>query len=129
VPLWSWMAFTGGVKFIDDLYGDLGIFIPPKFCEDIKEALITDVWNFQDTCCLGERLGEGRQRLDLHRDKVGWVSFDIEDREDFHREQSVVIGKKHQDYGTEIQMVYILLVRKSEKAENEYERVGIGIVR
>jgi hypothetical protein len=128
------MAYTGGVKFIDDLFGDLEIFTPPKFCKgDTTEALITDVWKFNNTCCLGEKLEEDlekthRQILDSHGDKVGWVSFDIGNREDFHGEQSIVRGKKRKADGTEIQILYILLIRQSEKAENEYKRVGIGIV-
>lgn len=55
VPSWSWMAHVGGIKFIDELYGDLENFISLMFCEDTK-ALITDVWKFEEGCRLGVKV-------------------------------------------------------------------------
>ncbi|CAG8979562.1 hypothetical protein HYALB_00011916 [Hymenoscyphus albidus] len=132
VPSWSWMAYTGGIKFIDDLYGNLEIFIPLEFFEEDKKMLQTDVWRFEENCHLGEE-SEGefktrRQILNSLGQKVGWLSFDVEDRKEFRGEQVVVVGKKRQVDGSENQMFHVLLVRQSDGAENEFERVGMGMV-
>lgn len=127
VPSWSWMAYTGGIKFIDNRFGALQISIPLKFCEGDTKALTTDVWKFEDGCCIGEGLETTRRKiLDSLWHEIGWLSFDVEDRKEFRGERGVVVGKTRQVDGSENQMFHILLVRQNEG--DKYERVGIGMV-
>jgi hypothetical protein len=63
--------------------------------------------------------------------EIGWIIYDVEDEKDLRRRQSVVVGRTRQGDGPESNGLdnreyHILLVR--QKGENEYERVGIGMV-
>jgi hypothetical protein len=73
---------------------------------------------------LGEELKPTRRQiLDLLGHKIGWLSFDAEEGKEFRWEKGVVVGKLRQE-----SFYHILLVRRRESAESEYERVGIGRV-
>jgi hypothetical protein len=52
--------------------------------------------------------------------------YDVEDGKDLRSERSVVVGRTRQGDGLDNREYHILLVR--QKGENEYERVGIGMV-
>jgi hypothetical protein len=121
VPSWSWMAYTGGIEFIGDSYGELEVFKNLKFSEGDQKALVTNVWEFRN-CNLKEQAKLGatrRQILESSEKEIGWIMYDAEDEKDLRRRQSVVVGRTRQEY-------HILLVR--QRGENEYERVGIGMV-
>jgi hypothetical protein len=45
---WSWMAYTIGIEFMNVDFGNLGLFKNFSFDEKDKQALITNVWEFQD---------------------------------------------------------------------------------
>ena len=135
VPSWSWMAYPGGIKFIefDDVdYGELYLYDNLKFGQDDLRALITDVWTFRD-CHLNRKESSNTGRyevLDSHEVVRGWVMFDIKHGKDFDNERAVVIGRTGPEDRLEGQEYYILVVgrKTGSKAYNEYERVGIGRV-
>jgi hypothetical protein len=63
--------------------------------------------------------------------EIGWIMYDVEDEKDLRRRQSVVVGRTRQgngpkSNGLDNREYHILLVR--QRGENEYERVGIGMV-
>ncbi|CAI6088942.1 unnamed protein product [Clonostachys chloroleuca] len=67
VPSWSWMAYPGGIKFIEFEEVDCGkldVFEKLKFDQEDKRALITDIWTFRD-CHLNreERSDTGRYEV------------------------------------------------------------------
>ncbi|EWZ28892.1 hypothetical protein FOZG_17449 [Fusarium oxysporum Fo47] len=135
VPSWSWMAYPGGIKFIEFEevdYGELDLFYKLKFDQEDKRALITDIWAFRD-CYLNRKERSDNRRyevLDSGETVRGWVVYDVKHGEDFHNERAVVIGRTCHETSPERQEYYILVVRlkAGSKAENEYERVGIGRV-
>jgi hypothetical protein len=132
VPSWSWMAYTGGIEFMDHEYGKLEAFQNLKLSVGDQKALVTNVWEFRN-CYLEEaKLGvTRRQILESPGMKIGWIMYDIEDEKDLCRRQSVVIGWTRQgdeleSDGLDNREYHILLVR--QRGETEYERVGIGMV-
>jgi hypothetical protein len=42
VPTWSWIAYNGGIKFIDDSWGSLDVYENLKFAED-RNILLADL--------------------------------------------------------------------------------------
>ncbi|KAK2471598.1 hypothetical protein H9L39_16589 [Fusarium oxysporum f. sp. albedinis] len=135
VPSWSWMAYPGGIKFIEleevD-YGKLDLFHKLKFDQEDKRALITDIWMFRD-CHLNREERSDTERyevLDSGETVRGWAMYDVKHREVFDNERAVVIGRTGPESSPERQEYHILVVRQKagSKTENEYERVGIGRV-
>lgn len=135
VPSWSWMAYPGGIKFIefDDVdYGKLYLYDNLKFGQDDLRDLITDVWNFRD-CHLNrkERSDTGRYEvLDLHEVVRGWAMYDFKHGQDVDNERAVVIGRTASEDSPERQEYHILVVglKAGSKGNNAYERVGLGRV-
>lgn len=132
VPSWSWMAYTGGIEFMEDAYGKLEIFKNLKFSEGDQKALVTNVWEFRNCYLKEAKLGPTRRQiLESRGMEIGWIMYDVEDEKDLRRRQSVVVGRTRQGDGPESNGLdnrgyHILLVR--QRGENEYERVGIGMV-
>jgi hypothetical protein len=135
VPSWSWMAYTGGIEFMDDAYGKLEVFKNLNFSKGDQKALVTNVWEFRN-CNLKEEAKLGatrRQILESSEKEIGWIMYDVEGEKDLRRRQSVVIGRTCQRDGPESNGLgnleyHILLVRQRGENEYEYERVGIGMV-
>lgn len=126
VPSWSWMAYTGGIDFMDLEYGKLDLFVNLYF--DDKQTLTTNVWEFQD-CHLNETtkadLVARREILDSCNANKGWIVYDVEGGDDFVSERGIVVGRM----GSEDQWeYYMLIVRQRDGKEGEYERVGVGKV-
>lgn len=117
VPLWSWIACTGGIKFIDDPFRSLEIFTRVNFCNGDTKALTTDVWKFEEGCSLGVELKTTelettrRQILDSLGHNIGWLSFDVEDRNEFCGERVVIVGKISKGDKAGDEDFHILLVK------------------
>jgi hypothetical protein len=122
VPSWSWMAYEGGIRFLDEnkiRFGQMRLITGLRFDEHCEHALIADVGKFQD--CRME-LDRGRYAvIDLSNTKRGWISYDVEDGKKLLEEHCVVVGS------TDSNDYYILVVRPTS-VDGEYERVGIGQV-
>jgi len=129
VPSWSWMAYTGGIEFMNVDFGELDLFKNLGFDKKDNQALITDVWEFQDCHLKETEKAESevarREILDSYKTKRGWLMYNVKGKEDFLSERGVVVGRT----GSEDQSEYLMLIVK-QRGENksEYKRVGIGMV-
>jgi len=126
VPSWSWMAYTGGIKFMDIDVFKLDLFKNLKFYGDNKQALITDVWKFRgDLKAKEQSEAVSRRILDSYGKERGWIVYDVKGEEDLASKRSVVVGRT----GSEDQSkYYMLIVKQREGNQSEFERVGIGMV-
>jgi hypothetical protein len=132
VPSWSWMAYTGGIDFMNLDFGNLELFENLRFDkkhENDKQTLITNIWEFQD-CHPGEmeKAGSVATRCEIFDScdaKKGWIVYDVKREADFLSERGVVVGRT----GSEGQWEYhMLIVRQRDGKEGEYERLGVGKV-
>jgi hypothetical protein len=132
VPSWSWMAYTGGINFINLDSWKLKLFKNLRFdkkYENGKQTLITNVWKFRG-CHLkemekAESVAGCYKIFDSYDAKKGWIVYDVKREGNFLSERGVVIGKT----GSERQWeYYMLIVEQRDGKEGEYERVGIGKV-
>jgi hypothetical protein len=130
VPSWSWMAYTGGIDFMNLDFGEFQVFknlrSDMKHKND-KQTLITNVWEFRD--CHLEKMEEpvaaGCEIFDSCDAKKGWILYDVKREADFLSERGVVVGRTRSEGQWEYRM---LIVRQRDGKEGEYERVGIGKV-
>ncbi|KAF2175187.1 hypothetical protein K469DRAFT_724384 [Zopfia rhizophila CBS 207.26] len=97
---WSWMAYSGGIQFMDIPLGE----------------------TFQN-CKMG--LYEAQYAvLDSDGAKRGWIQYDVEGGKDLRKEQYVVVGRKS---NSGIEEYYVLVVRPTG-VDGEYRRVGVGLI-
>ncbi len=90
----SWMAYTGGIEFMDDAHGKLEVFKNLWFSDGDRKTLVTNVWEFRN-CYLKEEVKLGaarRQILESRGMERGWIMYDVEDEKDLRQRQSVVVG-------------------------------------
>jgi len=113
VPSWTWMAYTGGISFVDIGYGDLDLF---KSLRRDGNTMVSDEWAFAD--CKIEREADGHVILDHGGEKRGWIKYDVDEGENLHMERGIVLGRQQGEY-------YTMIVRGC-KTEGEYKRVGLG---
>ncbi|KAF2178434.1 HET-domain-containing protein [Zopfia rhizophila CBS 207.26] len=131
VPSWSWMAYGGGIQFMDILFGDVDWNNELRFNKKPKmegrHALVTDIGAFRN--CSLEQRDTSYAILDLDSNKAerGWIQYDIETSEDLHAERCVVVGRKYHwvERGLSNTKYYILVVRPTS-VDAEYRRVGVG---
>jgi len=133
VPSWSWMAYNGGIQFMDIPYGDVGwnnrLQFDRKykrmfFSKKGKHALVTDVGVFQN--CTMEQRDVSYTILNSSKD-IGRIQYDIEASKDLHTELCVVVGREsyEDEPGLWNKKYYILVVRPTS-VDGEYTRVGVG---
>jgi hypothetical protein len=124
VPSWSWMAYTRGIEFINVNLSQLDVINNLRFDKRDKQALITNVWEFQDCHLKEKKKAESqaarREILDSCETERGWIMYNVEGGEDLLSERSVVVGRMNREY-------YMLIVRQTA-VESEYKRVGTGMV-
>jgi len=129
VPSWSWMAYSGGIRFKDITVGSVEWVDNLQFDKKRKSALITDVGKFWNCCTLepdGNRyaifkfVGRKRGRI---RYNVGWIQYDVGKVKKLRQKRCVVVGRTT-EHGSK-EEYYILVVVPTIR-DNEYTRVGIG---
>lgn len=127
VPSWSWMAYNGGIQFMDIPFGTVDWIDNLRFDKGHELALITDVGEFRD--CTMELDGKDYAILDFSSTKRGWIQYDVKEDEDLFKERCVVVGKKSNKDGDrlDIKEYYILVVRPTS-VDGEYKRVGVGLI-
>jgi hypothetical protein len=143
VPSWSWMAYNGGIRFMNIRFGAVDWINNLRFDTESDRALITEVGKFRD--CTLEQKGERYVISDFSGTKRGWIQYDVERGEDICKEEFVVIGKKNNKCKDEdededededadededilgVTKYYILVVRPNS-VEGEYRRAGVGRV-
>jgi len=131
VPSWSWMAYTGGVRFMrisarETMYWTKNI----RFDNDNKSVLIASVRKFQN--CTAEQENNHYIIWDSRRVKRGWIQYDVEANVDLHRMRCVCLGKfrwRGKFWERQFRRVrcYMLVVRPTS-VNGEYERIGLGVV-
>jgi hypothetical protein len=122
MPSWSWMAITGGIQFLNIVYGDLALNNNLSFHKTRKEVLSADLGAFVD--CKLEFEEDDYALVDNTGAGVGWIKLDIKDGESLDTLRCVVIGKEKKDA---IECYFILAVICNGLA-GEYKRVGVGAV-
>lgn len=122
VPSWSWMAYHGGIQFMDIPFASVDWIITLFFYEERGPVLVTEVGKFQD--CTMEPDGNYYAVVDFGRLKRGWIQYDVEEGEDLHNEQCVVLGRTRK---SKIEKYYILVVRPTS-VDREFKRVGVGLI-
>lgn len=123
VPSWSWMAYSGGIQFLDIPIRSMSRANSLHFDEGRKSALITDVGKFRN--CMIKSDGDRWAVFNFIGKKRGWIRYDVEDRGKHHKDRCVVVGKTGRG---SVEEYYILAVLPN-MVEGEYRRVGIGMVR
>jgi hypothetical protein len=129
-PSWSWMAYDGGIHFMDIPFGNVDWndnlrFNDLRFNEH-KYALVTDVCVFRN--CGLEQRDTSYAILDSSKAERGQIQYDVEASEDLQAERCVVVGRescylhRHQ---SPTGKYYILVVRQTG-VDDEYRRVGVG---
>lgn len=126
VPSWSWMAYRGGIKFVDvsfDGRDDIRWQIELDFDKERKDALTGSLGKFWK-CKIIQK--ETRYAiLGFRGTERGWLQFDVEDSTDLDMQKCVVVGRTGE--GSEIE--YFILVVRPTATNGEYERVGVGLIR
>jgi len=124
VPSWSWMACSGGVRFIEVKVGFVSWVDELAFDnERDSAALIADVGKFWK--CTLKPDGNRCTIFNFFGRKRGWFQYDVKSGRKGHKEQCVVVGRMenaNEDY------YYILIVVPTGE-DGEYKRVGVGMVR
>ena len=134
VPSWSWMAYGGGIQFMDIPFGHVGWNIKLQFNKERKHvfnifkrkgrhALVADIGVFRN--CSLEQRGISYAVLDSTEAERGRIWYDIEASGDLHTERCVVVGRnsRKDKHGPRNKKYYILVVRR---VDGEYRRVGVG---
>ncbi|PSN58766.1 hypothetical protein BS50DRAFT_509840 [Corynespora cassiicola Philippines] len=119
VPSWSWMAYNGGIQFMDIPFNQVSWINNLRFDADCQSTLIADVGRFRhDTI---KPAGDHHNVLNFFGRKRGWIRYDVVEGNNLDEERCVVVGKKAKEY-------YILVVRPTG-VDGEYSRVGTGLIR
>jgi hypothetical protein len=125
VPSWSWMAYRGGIKFVDVSFAALDNIrwqIELKFDRKRNDALTGSLGKFWK-CTIIQK--ETRYAIvDSRETERGWLHFDVEDSTDLDMQKCVVVGRTGR--GSEIK--YFILVVRPTATNGEYERVGVGLI-
>jgi hypothetical protein len=122
---WSWMAYRGGIKFVDVPFAisdEIRWQIELKFDEERNYALTGSLGKFWKCTIIR---GETRHViLDYRETERGWLQFDAEDSTDLDLQKCVVVGRT----GRGPQIKYFILVVRPTATNREYERVGVGLI-
>ncbi|KAF1347253.1 HET-domain-containing protein [Lizonia empirigonia] len=114
LPSWTWMAYSGGVKFIDVAFGYMEWIDSIRFDEERGDAIIATLWMFQ----------EGAAKEKIH--------FDLGEGDILGEQYCVVVGKTIPEPGyadnDPTSTEYHILVVVSTDVDGEYRRVGAGTV-
>lgn len=114
LPSWTWMAYSGGVKFIDVSFGEMQWIDSIRFDKETEKAIIATLWVFRE--------GAGK----------GHIHYDLGEVNRLDDEYCVVVGKTvpksaykpNSPSSTE----YHILVVVPTGVDGEYRRVGAGTV-
>ena len=123
VPSWSWMAYNGGIQFMDIPFGKVDWIVNLRFDEERKSTLIADVGKFRNYKMKPD--GDHYAVLNSFRMKIGWIWYDVDEGKNLREERCVVVGRKS---NKGVKKYYILVVRPTG-VDGEYSRVGVGLIR
>jgi hypothetical protein len=124
LPSWSWMAYKGGISYMNIPFDDVEWSnavkcFPgkPELQAPVREFLHYTIEPQNERCTI---LAEGVER--------GWLKFDGEDITDIQILKCIVVGRARRQE-TDDQEHYILVVtQRLEGGHCSYERVGVGSI-
>ena len=122
MPSWSWMAYKGGIQFIDVPFGKVEWFDQLQFDTVSDHAIITNLWTFQN--CTVEVYKTWYAVLDSDGARRGRIHYDTEGIKDPCEDHCIVIGKESNNG---VYDYYVLIVR-STNVDRTYERIGVGLI-
>jgi hypothetical protein len=125
VPSWSWMACSGGIRFIEIDWGLVSWVHALAFDEHDSAALIADVGEFRHVTL--ERNGDRYTVSNTSGGREGWLQYDIEGSESGRKDHCVVIGRTEKNEEEKEEHYYILVVVPTGE-DGEYTRIGVGMV-
>jgi hypothetical protein len=130
LPSWTWMAYSGGVKFIDVEYGEMEWINSIRFDKKKGEAIIASLWAFRKWTPV--HCGSYHDVRDLNGFKKGRIHFDLGERDILGKEYCIVVGMEvakvaSGDNDLASTEYHILVVRPTD-VDGEYRRVGAGTV-
>jgi hypothetical protein len=132
VPSWSWMAYDGGIQFMDIPFRKVDWMVRLRFNEDKygwwfnkkgNPALVTDIGVFRN--CDLEQRETNHVILDSSKAERGWIWYDLEVSESLDAERCVIVGRDSRKDELGLRKYYILVVRPTS-VDKEYTRVGVG---
>lgn len=107
LPSWTWMAYSGGVKFIDVAFGQMEWIDSIRFDGEGVDAIIATLWMF--------------------RKRAARIHFDLGEGGILVEQYCVVVGKEVADDDS-INAKYHILAVVSTDVDGEYRRIGAGTV-
>ncbi|KAI1666460.1 Heterokaryon incompatibility protein [Pyrenophora tritici-repentis] len=125
VPSWSWMACSGGIRFMEVEIGSVSWVTALAFdAERDSSALIADVGKFQYFTLKPD--GDRHTVFNFFGRAKGWIQYDVVSGESGHGDYCVVIGRREDSIGKKH---YYILVVVPTSEDREYTRIGVGMVR
>jgi hypothetical protein len=130
LPSWTWMAYSGGVKFIDVEFGEMEWINSIRFDKKNRDAIMASLWAFREWTPV--HCGTYHEVQDPNGATKGRIYFDLGGGDILGKEYCVVVGMKvprvasgdNDSTSTE----YHILVVRSTDVDREYRRVGAGTV-
>ena len=130
VPSWSWMAYNGGIQFLDIPFSLVEWIDNLRFHGKRGHALRAEIGQFWK--CRIEQEETRGVILDSGGTKRGWLQYDVDGGIDVHLQRCVVVGRIHKEHKNEDEdkdeFEYYILVVSPTCSKEEYERIGIGMV-
>ncbi|KAF2026908.1 HET-domain-containing protein, partial [Setomelanomma holmii] len=126
LPSWTWMAYSGGVKFIDVKFGNMEWINSIRFDEKREGAINASLWAFRE--CIPVHCGSYHDVQDLSGATKGRIHFDLGGVDILDELHCIVVGKVAFRDSSLASTEYHILVVQSTDAHGDYRRVGIGTV-
>jgi hypothetical protein len=124
VPSWSWMAYTGGINYMDIPFGKV------TWAKDIQSPFADWKPHIREDAEPDNRLPEIRALAwDLEGIPKQHLILDSTDRTFTGPLKYVIVGTEREAIVSVYQTYYVLIISSACKPEADlYERVGIGII-
>jgi hypothetical protein len=127
LPSWTWMVYSGGVKFIDVGFGKMEWIDSLRFDEKREEAIIASLWAFRD--CTLVRCGSYHEVRCPNGATKGRIDYDVSGGDIFSKESCVIVGKESFNFSErDSASTYHMLVVRPTDVNGEYRRVGAGTI-
>ncbi|KAI1537951.1 hypothetical protein PtrSN002B_009247 [Pyrenophora tritici-repentis] len=125
IPSWSWMACSGGIRFMEVEIGSVSWADELAFDDERDSAALNaDVGKFRK--CTLKPGGDRYTISNFFGGKRGWVHYDVKSGRREHEELCVVVGRAEEKASKDH---YYILVVVPTGEDGEYKRVGVGMVR
>ncbi|KAF2726699.1 HET-domain-containing protein [Polyplosphaeria fusca] len=121
VPSWSWMAYSGGINFLNIEFGKVEWINHLRFDEESRLLLVAKIGRFQD--CALQPDGRCYAVLGFKGKEVGSIQYDVDGDEEFCEKKCVPLGRTRTWWH---KTKYYVIVVRSTGVVSEYRRIGVG---